>query len=152
MVDEVSLTYRGSHAGLIPGLQQGVKHSVVFSPRVAGVSWLTPQVGLLIATLLDFTIEILQRVLTVWLNKHKHPETQLSHIHTIIRLYTWESTSFNERNALWIVFFSRCIKRTLKILMWWRTVSGLTVLKAVFRPHRLRHQRSSSSRTACRTS
>lgn len=83
-----SLTYRGTHAGLVPGLQQAVKDPVVISLRVTRVSWLTPEVGLLIATLLDFTVEILQWILTVWsANTHKHPEAQLLHIHKVI-VYT----------------------------------------------------------------
>lgn len=72
-------TYRGSHAGLVPGLQQAVKDSVVLSLRVARVSRRTPQVGLLIAMLLDFTVKVLQRILTV-----VGPEAQSTHFNTVI--------------------------------------------------------------------
>lgn len=69
------VTYRGSHASLVPGLQQDVKGTVVISLWVARVTWFTPQVGLLITTLLDFTIEILQWILTAWSVK-THPHQQ----------------------------------------------------------------------------
>lgn len=58
-------TYRGAHAGLLPGLQQRVEHPVILSLRMAGVSRLTPQVCFLISTLLDFTGKIVQRIRTV---------------------------------------------------------------------------------------
>lgn len=58
-------TYRGSHARLVPGLQEAVQHAVVLSLRVAGVSRCAPQVGLLVSPLLDLAVEVLQRVLAV---------------------------------------------------------------------------------------
>lgn len=58
------LTYRGAHAGLVPGLEQTVKDPIVFPLRVAGVSGRAPQIGLLITTLLDLPVKILQRIFT----------------------------------------------------------------------------------------
>lgn len=104
-----SLTYRRSHAGLVPGLQQAVKNSVIVSLRVAGVSWRTPQVCFLIATLLDFTAKVLQRILTVLsANTHKQSYYTINTViaHALITQMT--ITSWHIKiHFQWILFFSR---------------------------------------------
>ena len=62
----IYITYRGPHAGLAPGLNQGVKRTVIISLRVAGVPGLIPQISLLVSSLLDFTRKIVQWIWTLW--------------------------------------------------------------------------------------
>lgn len=89
----MGLAYRGSHAGLVPGLKQAVQDPIVLPLRVAGVSRRAPQVGLLIATLLDFPVKVLQRVFTAWwgVNKQKQqtPSDQHGDIHPLAQAFLY---------------------------------------------------------------